>query len=65
VGADTDIYISDFHSRNITIPQVIWTDPPTAQDWTDLADLILERKETHLKELYPNYNWETNQFEGE
>ncbi|KRK46852.1 hypothetical protein FC96_GL000912 [Secundilactobacillus kimchicus JCM 15530] len=53
----TDIYISDFHSMLVTVPQVIWLDPPTAQDWSGLADIILNIKQTRLQHLFPDYDW--------
>lgn len=51
---ETDIYISDFHSRKVTIEQVIWQDPPTPVDWSALADLILTTKRNKLPQLFPN-----------
>ncbi|WP_056987048.1 hypothetical protein [Secundilactobacillus paracollinoides] len=48
---DVDIYISDFHSKKVTAPQVVWQDPPTPNDWSNLADMILERKHSKLKQL--------------
>ncbi len=48
---DVDIYISDFHSKKVTAPQVVWQDPPTPNDWSNLADMILERKHSKLKKL--------------
>lgn len=55
---DTDIYISDFHSMEVSAPQVIWLDPPTSQDWSELADLILEIKHRRLGQMFPNYEWQ-------
>jgi hypothetical protein len=55
---ETDIYISDFRSLQVTAPQVIWLDPPTSQDWSELADIILEIKHERLGKLFPNYNWQ-------
>lgn len=54
----TDIYISDFRSMKVKAPQVIWLDPPTSQDWSELADLILEIKQEQLGQSFPNYNWQ-------
>lgn len=51
---DTDIYISDFHSNKVTQAQVIWQDPPTPVDWSNLADLILDTKRKKLPDLFPN-----------
>lgn len=51
---DTDIYISDFHSKKVSQTQVIWQDPPTPVDWSNLADLILDVKRQKLPELFPN-----------
>lgn len=39
--AETDIYIADFRAPSLKLPQVIWQNPPTPHDWTELADLIL------------------------
>ncbi|MBT9671368.1 hypothetical protein GPK34_04875 [Secundilactobacillus kimchicus] len=47
IESSTDIYISDFSTKDVSLPQVIWRDPPTPADWTELADLILDVK--HLK----------------
>ena len=52
--ADTDIYISDFHSKKVSQTQVIWQDPPTPVDWSNLADLILDAKRQKLPSLFPN-----------
>ena len=57
LSAKTDIYISDFRSMAVNVPQIIWLDPPTAQDWSDLADVILAVKQTRLKKFFPNYDW--------
>lgn len=65
VDENTDIYISDFYSDKFNVAKVIWTDPPTAQDWSDLADLILRCKQARLARLYPDYDWQTRQFKGE
>lgn len=51
---DTDIYISDFHSKKVSQKQVIWQDPPTPVDWSNLADLILDTKRNKLPDLFPN-----------
>ncbi|GAW99005.1 hypothetical protein IWT30_00965 [Secundilactobacillus mixtipabuli] len=51
---DTDIYISDFHSKKVTQTQVVWQDPPTPVDWSNLADLILDVKRKKLPELFPS-----------
>lgn len=56
VDANTDIYISDFHSPEVVPPQVIWQDPPTAADWSQLADLILAVKHQKLTEYFPNHD---------
>lgn len=53
----TDIYISDFHAPKVSQPQVIWLDPPTPQDWSDLADLILAQKQARLTTLFPGHDW--------
>ncbi|WP_175265027.1 hypothetical protein [Lacticaseibacillus nasuensis] len=42
LDANTDIYIADFHADDLTIPQVIWQNPPTPHDWSQLAALILD-----------------------
>jgi hypothetical protein len=47
----TDIYISDFHSDLVDRPQVIWQNPPTPNDWTNLADMILAIKQEKTKGL--------------
>lgn len=47
----TDIYISDFHSDLIDRPQVIWQNPPTPNDWSNLADMILAIKHEKTKSL--------------
>lgn len=52
--ADTDIYISDFHSKKVSQTQVIWQDPLTPVDWSNLADLILDAKRQKLPSLFPN-----------
>jgi hypothetical protein len=40
VTKDTDIYVSDVYSSNVHLPQLIWEDPPTPEDWDDLGTLI-------------------------
>lgn len=50
---ETDIYISDFHSPKVDRTQVIWQDPPTPVDWSNLADLILDTKRDKLPQLFP------------
>ncbi|WP_179211613.1 hypothetical protein [Secundilactobacillus pentosiphilus] len=57
--ADTDIYISDFHSKKVSQTQVIWQDPPTPVDWSNLADLILDAKRQKLPELFPDKHTDT------
>lgn len=46
----TDLYISDFQSDEIPVSQVIWQDPPTANDWSILADMILNLKQQKLSQ---------------
>lgn len=41
LSAKTDIYLSDFYSTHIKQQQIIWQNPPTAVDWTELADTIV------------------------
>lgn len=55
--ANTDIYISDYRSMTVTVPQVTWLDPPTAQDWSELADLILSIKQQRLRDLFKENGW--------
>ncbi len=54
---ETNIYISDFRSMAVTVPQIIWLDPPTSQDWSELADVILDIKRDQLSRLFPDYDW--------
>lgn len=42
--ADTDIYISDCNIDHSTISQIIWKNPPTADDWEDFGNKIVEIK---------------------
>ncbi|MTV81643.1 hypothetical protein [Secundilactobacillus folii] len=56
---DTDIYISDFHSPKVKQTQVIWQDPPTPVDWSNLADLILDTKRSKLPQLFPDQDVST------
>lgn len=51
VTEQTDIYISDFRTNDVSIPQIIWQDPPTPNDWSQLADMILDQKKNKLKQL--------------
>lgn len=46
-----DLYISDFFSKEVTAPQIIWQDPPTPTDWSLLADMILNLKQRKLNQL--------------
>lgn len=59
----TDIYISDCHASDIKVPQVIWLDPPTPQDWSALSDLILTCKQERLENLFPGHQWVGNKGE--
>ncbi|WP_175265186.1 hypothetical protein [Lacticaseibacillus nasuensis] len=51
VSTETDIYISDYHSDLVDAPQVIWQNPPTPTDWSDLADMILTTKHDKTLQL--------------
>ncbi len=53
VTDNTDIYISDFRTDDVSVPQIIWQDPPTPNDWSQLADMILDQKKSKLNHLKP------------
>lgn len=44
ISNDTDLFISDFADYRIKIPQIIWRDPPTVNDWSILGDTMIDIK---------------------
>lgn len=44
IRANTDLYISDFLIKKLNCPQIIWKNPPTASDWEDFGNKIIEIK---------------------
>ncbi|WP_143348010.1 hypothetical protein [Enterococcus faecalis] len=45
---ETDIYLSDILTDNITSAFVIWNNPPTAKDWKLFGNLISKIKDDKL-----------------
>ncbi|WP_179394043.1 hypothetical protein [Lacticaseibacillus absianus] len=50
--AKTDIYISDFRATGVRAAQVIWQNPPTPNDWSQLADMILMIRQAKTSRLF-------------
>ena len=44
LNADTNIYISDCMIENLNIEQIIWKSPPTADDWEEFGNKVIEAK---------------------
>lgn len=44
LSPNTDLYLSDFYTSTIKQSQIIWRNPPTPDDWTELGDVIVRIK---------------------
>lgn len=42
VTANTNLYVSDFANYQINIPQIIWKDPPSINDWRLFGDTLID-----------------------
>lgn len=54
-----DLYLSDFYSQDVHVPEVIWQNPPTPTDWAELGDLVVTLKQNKVTTLFhdqPNKN---------
>jgi hypothetical protein len=49
---DFDLYLSDFYSNDVTVPEVVWQNPPTPTDWSELADLVITLKQNKVAALF-------------
>ena len=47
-SSKTDLYISDFSIQSLTCTQIIWKNPPSANDWEHFANSILKIKDGGL-----------------
>ncbi|EPH77375.1 M protein trans-acting positive regulator [Enterococcus faecalis 02-MB-P-10] len=48
VTARTHLFISDFSLSNVMCEQIIWKNPPTADDWEDFGNTIVKIKQERL-----------------
>lgn len=44
IRANTDLYISDFLIKKLNCLQIIWKNPPSASDWEEFGNKIIEIK---------------------
>lgn len=52
---DFDLYLSDFYSNDVTVPEVVWQNPPTPTDWSELADLVITLKQNKVAALFHDH----------
>ncbi|KRM23368.1 helix-turn-helix domain-containing protein [Latilactobacillus graminis] len=45
---NTDLYLSDFYSGDLTCKQLIWKNPPTVFNWQQFGDVIVSIKKEKL-----------------
>lgn len=48
IDENTDLYLSDFYSGELTCAQLIWKNPPTVLNWQQFGDLVVSIKKEKL-----------------